>query len=167
MSPGGHPGDVEKEHLWHDLGTNICWLGDISLEITNISNLSFFIRAIPSEFKLAKVIQIHKKRSKLKCWNYGPISLLSTLDEILKKMVYNPIYDFPQKYKLISLLQFGFRQHYSTFYALLNLIGSIMMKVLDESTFASGIFVDLQRQLILLVTTYYHYDYQEKSIIME
>ena len=30
-----------------------------------------------------------------------------------------------------------------------------MMKVLDEGTFACGIFTDLQGQLILLITTYY------------
>ena len=59
-------------------------------------------------------------------------------------MVYNRIYDFLEKCKLIYLLQFGFRQHYSTSYALLNLTEPIM-KALDEGTFARGISVDLQK----------------------
>ena len=67
--------------------------------------------------------------------------------------MYNTIYDFPEKYKLIYLLQCGFRQHYSTSYALYNLIEPIMMKVLDEGTFPCRIFVDLQSSLILLITT--------------
>ena len=67
-------------------------------------------------------------------------------------MVYNRIYDFLEKYKLIYLLQFGFRQNYSTSYALVNLTDPIM-KVLIEGTFTCGIFVDLQRPLILLITT--------------
>ena len=50
--------------------------------------------------------------------------------------------DFLEKYKLIYSLQFRFRQHYSTFYALLNLAESLM-KVLDEGNFACDIFVGL------------------------
>ena len=61
-------------------------------------------------------------------------------------MVYNRYYYFLEKYNLIYLLQFCFRQHYSTFYALLNRTESIM-KALDKDTFASGIFVDLQEAL--------------------
>ena len=53
--------------------------------------------------------------------------------------MYNRIYDFLEKYKLIYALQFGFRQHYSTSYALLNLTETIM-KALDEGNYARGIF---------------------------
>ena len=45
---------------------------------------------------------------------------------------------------LIYSLHFGFGQHYSTSYALLNLTESII-KAIDEGNFASGIFVDLQK----------------------
>ena len=40
--------------------------------------------------------------------------------------------------------QFGFRQHCSTFCALLSLTVAIM-KALDNANFACGIFVDLQK----------------------
>ena len=73
--------------------------------MSNILNLSVSTGVFPSELKFAKVIPaIHKKESKLKCWNYGPVSLLSTLDKILEKIMYNRIYDFLEKYKLIYLL---------------------------------------------------------------
>ena len=117
---------------------------DISLQLTNIFNLSFSTGVFPSGLKIAKVIPIHKKESKLKCSNYRPISLLSNLDKILEKLMHNRIYEFLEKYKLIYPLQFGFRQHYSTSYALLNLTESIM-KALDEGNFACGIFVDLEK----------------------
>ena len=84
------------------------------------------------------------KESKLKCSNYRPISLLSNLDKILEKLMHNRIYEFLEKYKLIYPLQFGFRQHYSTSYALLNLTESIM-KALDEGNFACGISFDLEK----------------------
>ena len=48
------------------------------------------------------------------------------------------------KTKIIYSLQFGFQQHCSTSYALLNLTEAIM-KALDDFNFAYGIFVDLQK----------------------
>ena len=128
---------------------------DISFQLPNIFNLYFSTGVFPSGLKIAKVIPIHKKESKLKCPNYRPISLLSNLDKILEKLMHNRIYEFLEKYKLIYPLQFGFQQHYSTSYALLNLTESIM-QALDECNFACGIlFVGLEKGLlILLITTY-------------
>ena len=58
--------------------------------------------------------------------------------------MHSRIYEFLEKYKLIYPLQFGFQQHYSTSYTLLNLTESIM-KALDEGNFACAIFVDLEK----------------------
>ena len=78
---------------------------DIALQMSNILNLSVSTGVFPSELKFVKFIPaIHKKESKLKYWNYGPISLLSTLDKILEKIMYNRIPDFLEKRKLIYLL---------------------------------------------------------------
>ena len=57
--------------------------------------------------------------------------------------MYNRIYRFLDKNNIIYSLQFGFRQHYSTSYALLNMTETII-KALDDGNFACGIFVDLQ-----------------------
>ena len=51
--------------------------------------------------------------------------------------MYNRIYKFLDKNKIIYSLQFGFRQHYSTSYALLNLTEAIIK--------AQDVFVDLQK----------------------
>ena len=58
--------------------------------------------------------------------------------------MYNRIYKFLDENNIIYSLQFGFRHHYSTSYALLNLTEAIM-KTLDDGNFACGIFVDLQK----------------------
>ena len=104
------------------------------LKIADFSELKSSVKALP----------IHKKESKLKYSNYRPISLLPNLDKILEKLMYNRIYDFLEKYKLIYSLQFHFPQHYSTFYALLSLTESRLI-VLDEGNFACDIFVDLRK----------------------
>ena len=98
----------------------------------------------PSELKLAKVIPIHKKESKVLCSNYRPISLLSNIDKILEKLMHSRVYKFLTKNNLIYPLQFGFRQQHSTTHALHHLIKSIM-NALDDGNFACGIFVDLQK----------------------
>ena len=56
---------------------------DISEHLSIIFNLSFATGIFPEKLKVAKVIPIHKKDSKLECSNYRPISLLSNIDKIL------------------------------------------------------------------------------------
>ena len=75
--------------------------------------------------------------------------------------MYNRIYKFLDKNNIIYSLQFGFQQHYSTSYALLNLTEAIM-KALDDGNFACGIFVDLQKAFdtvdhSILLSKLYHY----------
>ena len=48
-----------------------------------IYNLSFITDIFPDSLKIAKVTPVYKKGSKLKCANYRPITLLSTLDKII------------------------------------------------------------------------------------
>ena len=66
------------------------------------------------------------------------------MDKIIEKIMYNRIYKFLDRNNIIYAVQFGFWQHYSTSYALLNLTEAIM-KALDDGNFACGIFVDLQK----------------------
>ena len=58
--------------------------------------------------------------------------------------MHSRVYDFLERCRLIYSLQFGFRQHYSISYALLDLSESTI-KALDEGNFACGVFVDLQK----------------------
>ena len=102
--------------------------------------MSFTSGVFPSALKLAKVIPVHKKDSKLDFSSYRPISVLSNLDKILEKLMNTKIVKF---FNNFYLLQFGFRQNYSTTHALISLTETIR-KYLDEGKFAFGIFVDLQ-----------------------
>ena len=111
---------------------------EISTHLADIFNLSFSSGVFPSILKIAKVTPVYKKESKLFYSNYRPISLLSNINKIIEKIMYNRIYKFLDKNNIYSL-QFGFRQDYSTPYALLNLTEAIM-KALDD-----GIFIDLHK----------------------
>ena len=97
--------------------------------------MSFTSRVFPSALKIAKVVPVHKKDSKLNFSNYRPISLLSSLDKILEKIMYTKIFQFINNSNLLHPLQFGFRQNYFTAHALISLT-EIIRKYLGEGKFA-------------------------------
>ena len=47
--------------------------------------------------KTAKLVPVFKKDSKLDYSNYRPISLLSNIEKILEKLMYNRLYPFLNK----------------------------------------------------------------------
>ena len=83
---------------------------DISTQFAELFNLSFSEGVFPSILKTCKVIPIYKKDSQLNCSNYQPIFLLSNIDKILERIMYNRLYKFLETNNLIYSLQFGFRQ---------------------------------------------------------
>ena len=54
------------------------------------------------------------------------------------------LYTFFNNNNIIYNLQFGFRQHYSTFHALINTTENVR-KALDHGNTGCGVFVDLQK----------------------
>ena len=64
---------------------------DISDQLTILFNQSFSSGTFPSIFKTSKIIPIYKKGSKLECSNYRPIFLLSNIDKILERLMYNTL----------------------------------------------------------------------------
>ena len=89
------------------------------LKIADIFNLSFSSGIYPNHLKTSKVISIQKTDSKFECSNYRPIALVSNIDKILEKLMHKRLSNILDKKKLIYSLKFGFRQNYSTSYALI------------------------------------------------
>ena len=76
--------------------------------------------------------------------SYRPISLLSNINKIFEKLVYSRLYSFLTFHNCIYELQFGFHSKHSTNHALLSLT-EMIREALDNSSFACGIFIDLER----------------------
>ena len=72
---------------------------DISDQLAILFNQPFSSGIFPSVLKTSKIIPIYKKSSKLECSNYRPIYLLSNIDKILKRLMYNRLYNFLEKKK--------------------------------------------------------------------
>ena len=98
----------------------------------------------PSLLKIAKVVPVFKKDSKLDYSNYCPLSLLSNIEKIFEKLMYKRLFTFLNNNNIIYNLQFGFRQQYSTSHALINITENIR-KAFDDGNTGCGVFVDLQK----------------------
>ena len=72
-------------------------------------NMSFSNGIFPESSKLANIIPIHKKGDKTFVNNCRPISLISNIDKIMKKLIYQRLYFFLDHNNIISDNQFGFR----------------------------------------------------------
>ena len=67
---------------------------------------------------------------------------------MLKKLRYKRLYTFLNNKNIIYNIEFGFRQQYSTSHALVNITENTR-KALDDGNIDCGVFVDLQKTLIL------------------
>ena len=73
--------------------------------------------AIPSQWKLHKIISIFKSGNKTSVKNYRPISLLCITSKVLERLIYNKIITLVSK--SITKYQFGFQSNSSTLQQLL------------------------------------------------
>ena len=106
--------------------------------------MSFYTGVFPTIPKVAKVVPVYKKDSKLDFSNYGSISLLSIIEEILEKLMYNRVYKLFTKNNFIYPRQFGFRQQHSTLNVLISLTEDIR-KNLYKRSIGCCTFADLQK----------------------
>ena len=131
----------------HSIPTNIFKVIKliVSESLVDIINMSFNTGIYIDKLKVSQVIPVYKgKGNNLNCCNYRPISLLSNIDKIVEKLMHKRLYSFLSKNKIIYNLQFGFRKNHSTTHALIYLTENIR-KALDENSYCSGVFVDLQK----------------------
>ena len=65
--------------------------------LETLFNASFSTGIVPSNFKLANVIPVHKKGSQTCLSYYRPISLLSIFNKLLEKLMCNRLIGFLEK----------------------------------------------------------------------
>ena len=111
----------------------------------HIINLSLSSGIVPDAMKLAKVVPIFKNNGDNSIMkNYRPVSLLPVLSKILERIVYNRLFNFLVKHKILHPAQYGFQVDLSTELAILELQDRII-KILNEKKCCVGIFMDLSK----------------------
>ena len=81
----------------------------LSKPLEIIYNHSFNSGYVPDQFKLAKLIPVHKRDSVTSMENYRPISLLSVFNKILEKLMCKRLLSFIDKNNILYQKQFDFR----------------------------------------------------------
>ena len=128
-----------------------CMLKDtasvLSASPTHLINISLeTTSAFPAEWKIAKIIPIHKSGSYSSFDNYRPISILPTLskDKVTEKLIHRHLLVISSsrnfENKLISKFQFGFRPKLSTELGVTLLLDDIRKSV-DEGKQLSVLFL--------------------------
>ena len=110
--------------------------------ITKIFQTSLNTCTIPAEWKIHKIIPIHKSGDTSNVSNYRPISLLCIISKVLEAIVYLKIIDFIRP--KIQSNQFGFQQNRSCLSQLLSSYWEAF-SALDEGNYCDLIFLDFSK----------------------
>ena len=86
-----------------------------------IVNLSIRSGVFPDDLKRAKIVPIYKKKAKTEPGNYRPVSVLSVISKVLKRVICEQLTDYIEKHYYLYELQSGFRSSYSTDSCLIHL----------------------------------------------
>ena len=100
--------------------------------------------AFSSEWKKSNIVPIHKKGDKQILRNYRPVSLLPICGKILKRLMFNEIFEFFIANKFISSSQSGFKLCDSCINQLVPIIHEIYSSF-DESLKVRSLFRDISK----------------------
>ena len=82
----------------------------IAEPLHHVITLSLMQQKFPQDWKLTKIIPLHKKNSTLKRENYRPVAILSPLSKILEKVIYQQVYSYFNRNKLFHPSLHGYRR---------------------------------------------------------
>ena len=87
----------------YDYETKFIKLAKISIPefLSKLFNLCLTRGVFPEALKIAEAVPTYKKRNVCKPTNHRPISLLSQFSEIFKKLLFNRVIDYLEKFKLL------------------------------------------------------------------
>jgi hypothetical protein len=112
--------------------------------LTLIINQSLHNGIFPDNFKISKIVPIHKKNNIHLVDNYRPISLLPSISKIFEKIVFEQLYTYFDGNKYLCQSQYGFRKMHSTEHAILEAVNRICLD-LDKGNTPLAVFLDLSK----------------------
>ena len=87
--------------------------------ISKIVKYSFQTGIFPDDLKAARICSIFQDGEKHLLTNYRPISILLGFSKIFEKALYNRLLSFLESRKVLVNQQYGFREIYSTYMAVM------------------------------------------------
>ena len=122
---------------------------EIVRSITYLINRSISEGAVPTRWKIGKIIPLFKKGDKANPDHYRPISLLPCVSKLLERVVQRQLTRFLSNNNLLAKQQSGFRSNHSTTTTLIKVTDDWLMS-LDKGMYTGTVFVDLQKAFDLV-----------------
>ena len=116
----------------------------IHLPFSILLNHCMSFGVFPNQLKIAKVVPVYKSGPPKDRHNYRPISLLSTIFKIFKRVILNRLVSFLERNNSIITTQFGFRHKHSTIQSILDLTTECYQNI-DDKRFSTLIFLDIKK----------------------
>ena len=116
----------------------------LSIPLSILFNKSFQSGVLPSEWRIAFVIPIHKKGSQHLASNYRPVSLTSTVVKVMESIIKTNVLEHLTSNDLLTSHQFGFLRGHSCTTQLLHVM-DILTKSLDQGVPIDVVYMDLQK----------------------
>ena len=116
----------------------------IAPSLTHIFNHGLISNCFPDEWKMARLVPIHKKGPRDLIENYRPISILPAISKIMERILYEQIYQYLSENSLLTEHQYGFRKMHSTVSALLDSTNSWYVNM-DRKMFNLVVLLDLKK----------------------
>ena len=98
----------------------------------------------PDSLTITKVTPIFKSGAKDSVSNYRPISILPVFSKVLKRIMYNRVYNHLDSKGLLYEKQFGFQRNNPTEHAILQLTRDITSSF-KKGEYTLGAFIDLSK----------------------
>lgn len=118
---------------------------EITPSLVHLVNQIFKNGIYPKAFKTAIITPINKSGKRTDVSDYRPVSVLSTFNKIVEKIIFKRLTNFTDNHqKSIYKNQYGYRRKTSTETAALEMINDVQMS-LDKKMKASLVFMDLKR----------------------
>ena len=107
----------------------------IGPHLLHIVNESIVSGTLPDEWKVAKVLPLHKASSLVDPNNYRPISIIPTVAKVTERVICNQLMSYLLGHCILGEEQHGFRPGHSTESAMLDAVGYVV-KSIDEGNIA-------------------------------
>ena len=117
---------------------------EIKVPLTEIFRKSLQEGQVPTDWKLANIIPLHKRGSKSSPEKYRPISLTSVVSKIIEKLVRDKIMGHMEGNGLFTKHQHGFRKGYSCVTQLKDVCDK-WSEELDNKNSIYAIYLDFQK----------------------
>lgn len=116
----------------------------LTTPLQHIINLSILSGIFPDNFKMAKVVPLHKSNTVTDKSNFRPISLLSVFSKILERIVKDQLTDYLDNNNILCNCQFGFRKDKNINDALYEVVKQINLSFTKNNR-SMLIFLDLTK----------------------